>query len=273
MYQITASIVSYNNDLKEILRAVSSFLSTKLKVRLYVVDNSISDDLGGNLPEDDRIEYHFMNQNLGFGKGHNFVLDLIKEKSEFHVMLNPDVYYDEDVLESLYDYMNANKSVGIVVPTVLSSKGERADSCRLLPNPFTFLSRKLCPSFLKDPFLKGSQKEFCSPWVSGCFVFIRTDLFVEFRGFDERYFMYCEDIDLSRKVYDHGYDVVCYPYVKIHHVAYRDSSYSFKMFKLHLGSIIRYFNKWGWFYDKRRCEINERCVRLLNESSCNEEFF
>ncbi|MCQ2210607.1 MAG: glycosyltransferase family 2 protein [Paludibacteraceae bacterium] len=264
MYQVTASIVIYKNDREELLKAIHSFLNTEMNVKLFLIDNSPTDEIKTIIPQDSRIEYAFQGENLGFGKAHNIVMEKVRNLSTYHLVLNPDIYFETGVIEALYDYMEKNENVGLISPDIFLPSGERAYSCRLLPKPSTLISRRLWPASSKDIYTKVSyDKPLSSPWVSGCFMFVRTSLFDKIGLFDERYFMYCEDLDYSRRVHSSKMDIVYYPMVKAIHVFHRDSAKSFKMLLIHISSAFKYFTKWGWFCDKERDEINEKSIQNL----------
>ena len=110
MYDITASIVLYNNDLETLKACVNSFLNTNLRIRLFLVDNSPIDKLRRSFSNDPRLEYIFNNSNLGFGRAHNIAIDRTNSVSAYHLILNPDVYFKRGTLEILFEYMNENKA-------------------------------------------------------------------------------------------------------------------------------------------------------------------
>ncbi len=99
-YQITASIVAYKNNSDMLRKAIQSFLNTPLQVKLYFVDNSPTDALR-SIIDDERIEYIFNNANLGFGKAHNIAMRRALEESSYHLVLNPDIYFDGGVLDEI----------------------------------------------------------------------------------------------------------------------------------------------------------------------------
>ena len=82
----------------------------------------------------------------------------------------------------------------------------------------------------------------------------------EIGGFDKRYFMYMEDYDLCRRI-GQKYRTVFYPKAEIIHEHGKASYRSRKMMLLHVSSAIKYFNKWGWFFDKERKEKNRECIK------------
>ena len=98
MYEITAAIVTYRNSDSILLKTINSFLNTKVKVRLYIIDNSPTDRLR-NICNDPRVEYIFMNSNNGFGAGHNIIMRNLDKMGKYHLVLNPDIYFAKGVLE------------------------------------------------------------------------------------------------------------------------------------------------------------------------------
>ena len=103
----------YHDQEDKLLRAINSFLNTNLQVKLFLVDNSSNDDLKKFSTLDDRIEYIFNDSNLGYGRAHNIAIrKSIKEGVPYHVVLNSDVYFSNEVIKVLYDLANANTDVG-----------------------------------------------------------------------------------------------------------------------------------------------------------------
>lgn len=273
MYNITCSIVLYNNSLPLLKAAINSFLNTELPVKLYLIDNSPYDTLR-DINIDDRIEYVFNPSNPGFGTGHNIAIQKVQDNSAYHLILNPDISYKEGVLEQIVSFMDQNPEVGVLMPKVLFPDGKIQCLAKLLPTPLNFVVRRFVPiKRLREKIdynfeLKGSNydKIISVPFLSGCFLLFRTEVLKQIGGFDENIFMYTEDIDICRRVIDSGYQSVFYPLVYVYHDHEVKSFKSFKNFKVYLKSAIYYFNKWGWFYDKRRKEINDRTLNQLKTS-------
>jgi GT2 family glycosyltransferase len=93
-------------------------------------------------------------------------------------------------------------------------------------------------------------------------MFLRTKALTVSGLFDERFFMYPEDIDLSRRIHEH-YDTLYYPHVFITHKHEAASYRNYKMLWIHIKNMVKYFNKWGWFKDKKREEINFSTLNKL----------
>jgi GT2 family glycosyltransferase len=101
----------------------------------------------------------------------------------------------------------------------------------------------------------GYNKIMNVPYLSGCFMFLRTEALKDVGLFDERFFMYPEDIDLTRRI--HGkFRTVFFPEVSIIHHHAQSSYLNFRMLLIHIENMIKYFNKWGWIFDKERKKIN-----------------
>jgi GT2 family glycosyltransferase len=274
MTDLSVSIVLYHNKKEQVEKAIYSVLNTDLKIRLFLLDNSTYDDLKSLSNIDSRIEYIFNNANLGFGKAHNIALKKsIKKNIPYHLVLNPDVYFEEGVLEELYNFMENNPDVGLVMPKVLYPDGTLQYLCKLLPTPLDLFGRR----FLNfGPFKKivekrnevyelrftGYDKIMEVPYLSGCFMFIRTEVLKKVGLFDERFFMYLEDTDLSRRIHRVS-KTVYYPEVSIYHEYGKGSYKNPKLLKYHLDSAIKYFNKYGWLFDKERDEINKKTLEKL----------
>jgi GT2 family glycosyltransferase len=272
--RLNISIVLYHNREEQIKKAIKSGLNTDLNITLYLVDNSSTDSLGELERIDKRIVYIFNNSNLGFGKAHNIALKKSIEKNiPYHLVLNPDVYFEKGILEELYDFMENNKDVGLVIPKVLYPDGNIQYLCKLLPTPLDLFGRR----FLNfGPFKKivekrneiyelrftGYDKIMEVPYLSGCFMFIRTEVLKKVGLFDERFFMYLEDTDLSLRIHRIA-KTVYYPYVYIYHEYGKGSYKSLKLLYYHIKSAIKYFNKYGWFFYKEREEINRKILEKL----------
>ncbi|WP_432205377.1 glycosyltransferase family 2 protein (plasmid) [Cetobacterium somerae] len=261
MYDITSSIVTYNTKIDELQKAIESFLNTDLNVRLYISDNSPTDDLKEfiNKFNDKRINYIFNDRNGGYGWGHNQIIKKVMGKSNYHLILNPDIYFKNGVLEELFSYMEKNRDTGNIMPMVKYPNGEIQYLCKRIPSPKDLFLRKFCPIkwIIERNNLKYEMREtgynqiMNVPILSGCFMFIRTEVFENVGLFDERYFMYMEDFDLSRRIHE-KYKTIFYPKVEITHAHAKESFKNKKMAKIHLKAAIKYFNKWGWLFDRKR---------------------
>lgn len=273
MKDIFASLVLYNEDPGVVQRAVASFLDTRLDVAITIIDNSADDRLKVYWRHDPRISYHFIGRNLGFSAGHNLGFhESLHLNSRCHLVLNPDIYFEPGVLEALFEYMETHPEAGLLLPKVLYPDGSVQYLYRLLPTPFDLLIRRFLPRFAQK-WLKASadryelkimnlEQEHEVPFLSGCFMFLRTQAIREVGGFDERFFMYMDDVDLSRRI-QQKYKNIYFPYVAIIHEHKRTSYKNWKCLRHHLRSAFLYFNKWGWFIDPERRRINRSAFRKI----------
>lgn len=273
MYDFTASIVTYNTPTTDLEKIIKCFQKIKLNFKLWISDNSETDALRSFFEKinDDRIEYIFNNANKGFGEGHNRIIKKVAgdpKLSEFHLAINADIYFKENTIEKIVEYMKEHEEIGQIGPKITDLEGEFSYTCRLFPTPMNLIFRRFLP-FKKivdkmdyDYEMRWANFEEIMevPILSGCFIFSRTAVLKEIGGFDKRYFMYMEDYDLCRKI-GQKYKVVYYPEVNISHEHGKASYKSKKMMMFHIKSAIKYFNKWGWFFDKERKIKNDETRR------------
>jgi GT2 family glycosyltransferase len=263
-FDIVVSIVLYKNNPVTLSKTIKSALeSDRIRLKLYLIDNSPSDDLR-IIISDPRCIYIFNKKNPGFGAGHNIALRDSLNESRYHLILNPDVYFGPDVLNHLYDFLERNSSVGLLMPRILFPDGTFQYSGKLLPAPWDLIGRRTLswlPSFKKRDFdyeLRGADytKIMNIPQLLGCFLLFRRDVLSKTGLFDEHLFMYMEDVDITRRIYKH-YDTIYYPGVQIYHHYEKGSRKNFRLFFHHAKSAFIYFNKWGWFSDRDRKSINQ----------------
>ena len=267
--KISASIVLYKTNPSELQHVYQCFVQSQVNFQLLLIDNSPDDRLR-NVLHDDHVEYFFTGRNIGYGRGHNLAIKKILNQSEFHLVINSDITFLPHVIGSLVDYMKIHTDVGQVMPKVLSPEGATQYLCKLIPTPFDLIFRRfLPPSVLKKRKEKfqliftGYNKIMEVPYLSGCFMLLRTAAVKEVGLFDERYFMYPEDIDLTRRI-NEKYKTIYFPEVFIIHDHAQESYKRGDMLLIHTANIIKYFNKWGWFFDLKRTRTNQDILRKLN---------
>ena len=271
MILINGSIVLYHNQKEQLIKAIDSFLNTDLQVRLYLIDNSLNDDLRELAKIDDRIEYIFNNANLGYGAAHNIAMKKsIEEGTSYHVVLNPDIYFESKVIETLYKYMETHQDIGHIMPKVLYPDGINQNLCKLLPSPLDLFARRFIPveSFV-DKINNRYELNFFNyseiveiPFLSGCFMFLRVDVLKQDCLFDDNFFMYLEDADLTRRI-SRISKTIFYPKVSIYHEYQRGAHKSKKLLWFFIQSTFIYFNKYGWFFDKERKNRNNKILKSL----------
>jgi len=266
---LNISIVLYKNSIEEICKLLNSLSNFNSKV--FVIDNSPTNILASSVKNYSFTTYIFNNKNLGYGSAHNIAIGKsISTNTKYHIVLNPDIEIDCKVIEQLVHFMDNNLDVGLCMPNIVYPDMKRQHLCKLLPTPFNLVFRRFFPfkSLISkyDNLFKLQDADYNNvfevPSLSGCFMFLRTSILAKTGGFDERFFMYCEDIDLCRKTLKYSKSKYVPTSAVIHH--YNKESYrSNRLLLFHLTSAIQYFNKWGWFLDKERKEINKKTLKQL----------
>ncbi len=274
MLQTNASIVVFHNNHDQLRKAINSILTSDVLMHLYLVDNSSYKEYEQYSAMDERIIYISNGVNYGYGKAHNIAIrHTISDNIPYHIVLNPDVYFKKGTIEKIYQFMEDNRDVGLVMPKILYPDGSLQYLCKLIPTPFDLFGRRFLRTGVLERIIKDNNNRFelkftgydrimNVPFLSGCFMFLRTSALKEIGAFDERFFMYGEDIDLTRRIHE-KYKTIYYPEVFINHDHARESYHSAKMLRIHIINIIRYFNKWGWIIDKKRKMYNERLLEEL----------
>jgi hypothetical protein len=173
----------------------------------------------------------------GFGANHNTAFRL--GRGRYFCVLNPDVRLQADPFPALTRAL-ADEHVGVAAPVVLSPGGDIEDSARRYPTPFSVAKK----AFARRPALDYAvgDQPFSPDWVGGMFMLFRREVFERAGGFDERYFLYYEDVDLCRRLAGLDYRVELVPAARVVHNARRRSHHGDLRHSLwHLTSMLRYF--------------------------------
>ncbi|MCR1919416.1 glycosyltransferase family 2 protein [Frisingicoccus caecimuris] len=245
--QVSAGIVTYNN-VSEIISCLNSLIETTkgMNVEIYVLDNHSSDNTVSVIRKYfPRVHLIESSENLGFGRGHNEILKRIS--SEFHMVVNPDIQFTPEVVSKLTAFMCRYPEVGIVTPKIRNADGSEQFLPKRDPKfSYVILSKFRPFYFFRDEYTRADEV-FNKPTrilsSTGCFFMIRTDMFRKVNGFDEQFFMYFEDADLSRRVRKKS-AIVFYPNAFVYHAWKRDNTRSFRGIKIFLISMLKYFWKW-----------------------------
>lgn len=247
--KVTGCIVTYNN-MKTIKKAVDTILEyTDENFRLYVVDNNSTDGtpkfIRENYPEVCVIE---TGTNSGFGAGHNIVLPMLS--SEYHIVINPDIVINENAIEKIVDFMDANPDIGLLSPKICFPDGREQILGKRNPRLKYLIASRMRDEENPSKLLREYAMKDCDlsdvtdiENTTGCFMVFRTSVFKELKGFDEGYFMYFEDADIARRAKKIS-RVVYYPHATILHEWGRESKRNFKLMLIHIQSMFRYFFKW-----------------------------
>lgn len=266
-HEVDVAIVSvvYNGIHPECLPSLRRAMdAAPCSTRLVVVDNASSEFdtqtfVRTHAPE---AVYIARNRNDGFGRGSNRGAAEVPARAYF--FLNPDTALpDAEVIGKLWSFLESHPFVGIAAPRVCYMDGRLQETCRRFPSWYMPLmqrtrladtprGQRYRTEFLMQDVDKGSVRPV--DWVQGSAFMIDGDLFRAIGGFDDRYFMYYEDVDLCRTCWDRGRAVYYLPHAEVLHVYGQGSAKENgviknmvrnKLARAHVGSWLRYTRKWG----------------------------
>ena len=260
--ELSACIVVYNGA-EEAIRAAQTVLdcTRRYPLTLYLVDNASPDGSGQKLTAAAKdgtlrtvpgqtVQVLCRMENGGFGTGHNTVLSLLH--SRVHFILNPDIQLTADTLSDLADWMEQHPDVVMARPALVFPDGRPQQlplrRCALRPMVYRqlpalrFWAKYNDAYLMKDKDLtRPTEIEFCT----GSFSAVRTRTFRAVGGFDEKYFMYVEDADLTQKMRTQGKAYLVPQFTAIH-AWHRAAHRSLKPALWQTGNLLRYFSKWGF---------------------------
>jgi GT2 family glycosyltransferase len=270
--RLSVSIVLYNSSMELLERTLGSLQRAAEVAReaacvdavtVYVVDNSV--DAGRQQaarcvvdawPGDDFFQLSYLAQpeNRGFGAGHNSVIGNLD--SEYHLVLNPDVELSEDALFVGLATLRDDRGVALVSPRVSGYDGRQEFLCKRYPSVLVLLLRAFAPRFVRRIFYRRlwryEMRDACSGsreaeimLASGCFMLVRTRALELAGGFNDGYFLYFEDFDLSLRLGGQG-RLIFNPAMRIvHHGGYAASK-GIQHVRYFLRSGVMFFNQHGW---------------------------
>ena len=178
------------------------------------------------------------------------------------MVVNPDIRFGPDVVERLARFMDLHPEVGHAMPRIEFPDGTEQRLCKQLPTPFDLLIRRFVGAKLfrqqreryelRDVNMSAARQ---IPNLSGCFMFLRSSILQKIGDFDQRYFMYMEDVDMCRRIGRVAHTVFV-PQVSVVHGYAKGSYRDPRLLRYHLRSSFQYFRKWGWVFDQERTRRN-----------------
>jgi len=235
--------------------------------KIFVIDNSSSESTREFCNGYRLVEYS-ASENRGYGAGHNQAIEKsIALGADYHLVINSDIRFEPDIIEPLTEYMERKPDVGMIQPRIVNPDGSPQYTVRMLPSPLDLICRRFLPRNLVRKRISRYElhhfdhtKEFNVPYHQGSFMFLRIDALKKCGMFDERFFMYPEDIDLTRRIHTF-YRTMYVPFVTVIHDHRAASYHSCRMLRVHIVNMIRYFNKWGWISDPERRLFNRQLYK------------
>ena len=272
--KLSVAIVSYHSDIIALRQALDSLVASVqrasachpgLQTRFYFIDNdpaaSASQTLSRELGQLTQrgiaaVEIIHSGKNLGYGGGHNQYLKTA-DASDYHLILNPDVVLAPDFIEQGLSFLAAETDVVAVAPYVENEQGEPTYLCKRYPTVLDLWLRGFMPSFIQAGFgprlahyqmqdvYEQNRVNKAIPIISGCCMLLRSQVFRELQGFDERFFLYFEDFDLSLRMAGKG-KVAYNPTMRIRHMGGFSSRKGLWHIQQFARSGRQFFAKHGW---------------------------
>ena len=237
---LTLSIVSHGHGehIGELLRDFDRLLDPAAKARCEFL-------LTINIPEDEQyithgrglpMHIHRNPTKLGFGANHNAAFH--RATGRHFVVVNPDIRLNRFDLDA-FTAGFADTTVGAIAPRVVDSNGLLQDSIRRFPSVPRLAWRFLTRDWSSEYGPSDTNRRV--DWAAGMFLVVRREAWQAVNGFDERYFMYFEDVDLCRRMGVKGWSVLYVPAIEVVHDARRATHRDPVHFRWHMRSALRFF--------------------------------
>ncbi len=257
---LSIGIVTYNHSgvLADTLHAALANVPARLPTHIWVLDNGSSDQsvaiAKAIAQADSRVTVIESGTNEGFGRGNNRILRCVD--SDYHVLLNPDVTLTAGALDKLVDFLRKEPKAAVVCARIHFKDGRLQSLNRRHPTLLDLFVARFMPASTRPRVARRLQRyrmedtgydhECDVPFVSGAFMCGRTSVLKGVGGFDDRYFLYFEDVDLSRKIQQAGWRTMYCPQAVVMH-GWKRATHSSHLHMLYFCvSAAKYFNKWGW---------------------------
>ncbi len=244
---VTISIVSHG-QMELVLPLLQDLEAIHHTTPLHVVLTlNVPEDLPC-VPEDFAFSLQIMrnSQPLGFGANHNRAFS--QAQGGIFCVLNPDIRITQNPFPDLLKAC-ADPHTGLAAPAIYSPSGQLEDSARKFPTPWRIAHRVLTRRRTRD--YAAPTTVLHPDWVAGMFLLLRTTVYRQLGGFDERYFLYYEDVDLCARARLAGLEIVQLALPGVIHNAQRASHRNPKYLRWHVGSMLRFFTsaaflRWQW---------------------------
>lgn len=245
---ISVITVTYNSEesISKFLRSIQQNIDISYEV--IIVDNNSSDKTVDKIKGSGvKVELIEAGENLGFARANNMAVQ--KAGGEFLFFLNPDTEILNPEVKLLWEFLRDHPKTGIAAPKLINSRGEVQPSVRLLPTfGRAFKEYVLGQKGNYDHFYPKSGQPVAVESVVGGAMVVRRDLYTNVGGFDNKYFMYYEDLDLCRKVLRHGFSIYYLPQVILNHAVGHSASSNPKVQQYLQNSFVLYHGKFISFF-------------------------
>lgn len=232
---ITVSVVSHGHG--EMVHDLVRSLSKLPEVSRIIVTHNIPE--ATTIQSVNKVEIINNPVPKGFGVNHNAAFKLCQD--EFFCVINPDISLPDNPFTTLLHILTIHKAA-VVAPAALALDGKIEDSARRFPTPLGLFIKLLGLDDGRYAYSLG-DKEFPADWVGGMFMLFHSNDYKLIGGFNEKFFLYYEDVDICARLWKAGSEVLVCPQVQVIHNAQRASRRDLQHILWHLVSMMRYFIK------------------------------
>ena len=172
----------------------------------------------------------------GFGANHNAAFRQMQ--GDYFCIANPDIRLEHDPFRTLIQALGYDH-IAVAAPRIFNTQGHCEDNIRRFPTPVSILRKALKVGSHNE--YRDQSKPFIAEWVAGMFMLFKPEAYQTIGGFDERYHLYYEDVDICARLKLAGYNAMACPAATVIHNARRESHRNLRYTKWHLQSMIRFF--------------------------------
>lgn len=230
---IAVSVVSHGHGsmVERLTRQLLAFPDVASLILTLNIDEQL------DLPGDPRLKLVKNDVPRGFGANHNAAFALCD--SRYYCVVNPDIELSENPFPALVEALDANAGA-VVAPIAYGARGQVEDSWRRFPSPLDLVLK--AAGLHKGTYADAVTRPVFEPdWVAGMFMLFDARDYAASGGFDERFFLYYEDVDICVRLRASGRRVIGCSWASVVHLAQRASWREGRHFVLHLMSVWRYF--------------------------------
>lgn len=279
---IAASIVTYNTDLNELSTCLNCLQLCRQVSLIEIVDNSSSSAIKQFLSENFKNVIYTPSKNIGYGAAHNISmrksLQGVCGNIKYHLVMNSDIAFMPELMDVLLNKIDSDDTIGLIMPAVINADGSPQSCCHPLPTPIDLLKHRFAPkSMFKrwrkryDIYPQSIGYDINVPYMHGCFMLFRLEALHDVGLFDERFFMYPEDIDITRRIHE-KYKTIVTPDAVMYHLHRGESRQNFRMLKIHAINMLKYFAKWGFVFDSRRKKFNKSLKERFSQNKGKQSY-
>ena len=245
----TLSIVSHG-DSKRVLKLLDSLYVFEPEKHFEII---ITDNFGQDLPDlhdakGNSVTIIRNERPQGFARNHNQAFQ--QARAKIFCVLNPDVIFTQEIFGRLTSLLESSQA-DIVAPLIVDSRGGIQDSFRMLPTPVDVFRRKL-PGYHFSPIRADVHGLARPDWIAGIFLMLKSETFRQINGFDERYYLYFEDVDLCTRATLLNLKLLVDTNIQVQHDAQRASRKNPAYLFWHLQSAIRFYRSDTYKRARRR---------------------